>query len=70
MPDPHLKITAGALPYSDGSGDQVKATAERTDEGIMLRFEMVHQIPLDDWKKAREMIDTVVYAAQNLAKAQ
>lgn len=70
MSDPHLKIEAGALPYSDGSGDQVKATAERTDEGLMLRFEMVHRIPVDQWEKARDMIDTLVYAAKNLAKAQ
>jgi hypothetical protein len=68
VPEPKFKLSAGALPYSDGSGDQVKATVERTDEGVMLHFEMVHQIQIDDWPTARAMINQLVLSGIALTK--
>ena len=69
MPESKMKLTAGAIPYSDGSGDQVTATVERTDEGLMLRFEMIHQIPLSKWAEARDKINELVQSARKIDRA-
>lgn len=66
MGEPKMKLTAGALPYSDGSGDQITATVERTDEGVMLRIDMIHHIKVGDWYAVRRMVDDLVHSAERI----
>lgn len=61
-------LEAGALPYSDGSGDQVVAKVETTDEGVMLSFEVTHHIPVDKWPEVRDMIQHLVQSSVELRR--
>jgi hypothetical protein len=70
MGDTRLKLTAGAMPYSDGSGHQVTATVERTDDGLMLRFEMIHHIPVDNWSDVRDVIQALCQSAIAIERSQ
>lgn len=63
-------LEAGALPYSDGSGDQVTAKVETTDEGVMLSIEMTHHIPVDKWSEVRDMIQHLVQSSNDLRRAR
>jgi len=63
-------LEAGALPYSDGSGDQVTAKVETTDEGVMLSIEMTHNIPVDKWSEVRDMIQHLVQSSNDLRRAR
>lgn len=60
---PKLKLTVGALPYSDGSGDQMTAIIERCDEGVMLRIDMTHRVPIEKWSTVRDTINELVQSA-------
>jgi hypothetical protein len=70
MGEPKFVLTAGAVPYEDGSGDAVTAVVERTDEGVRLKFEVVHNIPVGDWPAVRRMIDNLVKAADALTRRE
>jgi hypothetical protein len=65
-----LELSAGALPYDDGSGFQVSASVKRTGEGLMLRFDVVHNIKIGDWPAVKRMIDALVESADKVATAQ
>lgn len=65
-----LKLCANALPYDDGSGYQVGAEVERTDEGLMLSFSVIHRIKIGDWPAVKRMIDALVESADKVATAQ
>lgn len=69
MPEPKMKLEAGALPYSDGSGDQVRAIVGRTEEGLMLRIEMVHKIKIEEWEVVRNTIEELVKSALSINRA-
>lgn len=66
MAEPRIKLTAGALPYQDGSGDQVTATVECTDDGLRLRLEMICDIPIQDWPAVCQMVNSLVQSGYAL----
>jgi hypothetical protein len=67
-----MELTAGALPYDDGSGFQIDIAIRQADGDLepQLRIDMTHQIPISDWPVARAKIDKMVAAATELKEQQ
>lgn len=64
MPKP-LDITAGFIPYSDGSGYQVdvRIQQEAEDADVTLSIETCYRVSASDWPTIRDGIDRLLSVA-------
>lgn len=63
MSESKFNFTSRIAPYADGSGFQASATVEDGDEGVTLKIDIIHRLPISEWPALREAIDNMVQLA-------